>query len=91
MKIEIDSYGPIVCGIELTKTFRNYEGGVFSETTVSPKIDHYVEVLGYSGNDYWIGRSFFGTAWGISGYFKMKMGSANLGIETKCLYAGATL
>jgi len=31
-----------------------------------------------------LGRNFWGTAWGESGFFRIKMGSDNLGIETKC-------
>jgi hypothetical protein len=94
MKIQLQNHQVLICGIELTHAFRDYTGGIFSETTVSPKINHYVEVVGYGsegGQTYWLGRSFLGTSWGLSGFFKIKTGSANLGIETKCYWAGALL
>jgi len=46
-----------------------------------------VELVGEE-KDYWIGRNSWGTAWGLNGFFKIKKGSENLGIETKCYWAG---
>jgi hypothetical protein len=94
MKIQLQNHQALVCGIELSQAFRAYTGGVFEETTVSPKINHYVEIVGYGsegGKSYWLGRAFFGSSWGLSGFFKIKMGSSNLGIETKCYWAGVLL
>ena len=34
--------GPIVCGIHGSEELKKYKGGIFSEVSVSPKIDHYV-------------------------------------------------
>ncbi len=45
---EINSYGPILCGMDKNSTvFTNYEGGVMKEVTIVPKINHYVEVVGF--------------------------------------------
>ena len=94
MKLQLQNHHALICGIQLTKSFKNYKGGIFAETTIAPKVNHYVEVIGFGNEDkqnYWIGRNFFGTAWGISGFFKIKMGSQNLGIQTKCYWAGDLL
>jgi len=58
---------------------------VFQETTIAPKINHWVELVGEQ-KDYWIGRNSWGTTWGINGFFKLKKGS--LGIESKCYWVG---
>ena len=65
-----------------------------SETTISPKINHYVEVVGFGsegGKNYWIGRNFWGTAWGEEGFFRIVRGGNNLGIEKRCFWANFTL
>ena len=41
MKHHLDE-GPIVCGMHSSKAFEDYKGGIFSEISISPKIDHYV-------------------------------------------------
>jgi hypothetical protein len=91
MMNEISSYGPIVCGLDKTATeFMNYEGGIIKETTISPKINHYVEIVGSGsegGQNYWIGRNFWGTAWGEEGFLRIKRGSNVLGIEKKCYWS----
>lgn len=86
MKNELNN-GPIVCGVHLSQQFAKYTGGIFEEISVIPKVDTYVEVVGHGeqdGKQYWLGRAFLGTAWGESGFFRIKMGKDNLGIQTKC-------
>lgn len=83
MKMQLANHQAIICGVQSTKAFREYKSGVFSETTIAPKINHYVEIIGYGaegGVNYWLGRNFWGTAWGSLGFFKIKMGSSNLGV-----------
>ena len=92
MKKQIAAFGPIACGIQATKAFESYKSGIFSQTmpagtTINP--DHEVSIVGWGtekGTDYWIGRNSWGTMWGDMGYFKIKMGSDNLGIETECTW-----
>jgi hypothetical protein len=42
MKIQLQNHQALICGIELSQAFKNYKGGVFSEATVAPKVNHYV-------------------------------------------------
>lgn len=91
MKEEIEGFGPIVCGIHVTTSFFNYNGGVFSEISVLSKVNHYVELIGWDskdGKEFWIGRNFWGSAWGESGFFRIAMGGNNLGVETDCYWMG---
>ena len=91
IKRELLNRKALICGLEMTRTFAEYKGGVFSEISVAAKPDYYVELLGTGsedGKEYWVGRAFLGTSWGINGWFKIKMGSNVLGIESKCYWAG---
>ena len=59
--------GPIVCGIHVSKAFLDYKGGILSEISIAPKIEHYVELVGWgseNGKNYWLGRNSWGTSWG---------------------------
>jgi cathepsin X len=87
MKAEISARGPIACGVDATAEFDNYKGGVFVDATNSTDLNHEVSVIGYGvegGNEYWIGRNSWGTYWGENGFFRIKMHTQNLGIETDC-------
>ena len=92
--MQIDNNGAVVCSIQNSNAFKEYKGGIFSETTISPKTNYYVELIGYGTENkvnYWIGRNSIGTSWGLSGFFKIKRGSQVLGIESKCYWAGPLL
>lgn len=87
MKAEIYARGPLSCGMDVTNKFEAYTGGVFSEFLVYPMINHEISILGWGvedGVEYWIGRNSWGTYWGEHGFFRIKMHSDNLGIETQC-------
>ena len=92
MSHQLTNHHAIICGIEVTSAFRAYKGNsIFSEITVAPKVNHWVEIVGEGKDDntaYWLGRNSWGTAWGMGGFFKIKKGGQNLGIETKCYWAG---
>lgn len=40
MKSEIYARGPIACGIMVTDKFEAYTGGIFSEKSILPEINH---------------------------------------------------
>eukprot|EP01084_Bolivina_argentea_P272262 463518_1 len=88
MKSEIYARGPIACGIDATSQFEKYTGGVYTQS--GRNLNHEISVLGWGvtddGEAYWIGRNSWGTYWGEEGFFRIKMGSDNLGIETDCTW-----
>lgn len=98
MKAELAANGPISCGVHATDAWeQNYyyinegEGDyIYSEKVLFPMINHEISVIGYgkdanTGEQYWIGRNSWGTYWGDYGFFYMKMGGDNLGIENDCV------
>eukprot|EP00483_Globobulimina_turgida_P003103 UN03108 len=88
MKAEIYARGPIACGIDATAKFEDYTGGVYSQAGFM--LNHEISVLGWGvtddGQNYWIGRNSWGTYWGEEGFFRIQMGSNNLGIENDCTW-----
>ena len=44
MKAEIFARGPISCGIDATSKFEDYTGGIFSEFSLLPMINHEIAV-----------------------------------------------
>ena len=90
MKAEIYARGPISCGVKNTPKFAAYQGGIYSESTLSTVPNHEVAVVGWGttadGQEYWIGRNSWGTNWGEQGFFRINMHSYNLGINTDCTW-----
>ena len=92
IKAELVTRGPVSCGMHVTDAFEAYAGGVFSEFHLFNVPNHEVALVGYgaddaTGEEYWIGRNSWGTYWGEAGFFRIKMHSHNLGIETDCTFA----
>lgn len=79
IKQEIYKWGPVVSGFNVYSDFLEYNG---INIYMGPKSDserlggHSVKIMGWgneNGIDYWWICNSWGTSWGLSGYFKMKM------------------
>ena len=90
MKKEIFARGPIACSMHVSGKFEDYSGGVYSEFMFLPMPNHGVLVVGWGKSDadgeFWIVRNSWGTSWGESGYFRIRMNTHNLGIENDCYW-----
>jgi len=94
MKAEIYARGPIGCGIAADDKFEAYTGGIYSEEKRLNLVNHEVSIAGWGvedGVEYWIGRNSWGTWWGEGGWFRIKMHSDNLNIESECDWGVPTL
>lgn len=93
MKAEIYARGPISCGVDsdpiyfwgLTPAGLN-ASAIFTGGMNLTAIDHIISVVGYGYDDnqnmpYWVIRNSWGEYWGNRGFFRLKMGENQLGLE----------
>lgn len=90
MKRELATGGPIYTAITVYDDLFGFTGnGVYERDPKSHVIGgHAVEIVGYSGDNYWICKNSWGTKWPRNskspGIFKVKMGVNMCGIESRC-------
>lgn len=84
---EIFHWGPVTSGFNVHDDFQNWDGkGVYIWDGISADAGgHAIIIVGWGtsedGTDYWIVRNSWGDAWGDSGYFKIRRGTNECGIE----------
>jgi len=65
--------------------------GYFLNFLLSAELNHEVSVIGWDVDEeegeHWIVRNSWGSYWGELGFFRIKMGRNNLGIEKECIWA----
>mmetsp|Transcript_13958 Transcript_13958/g.16933 ORF Transcript_13958/g.16933 Transcript_13958/m.16933 type:complete len:346 (+) Transcript_13958:158-1195(+) len=88
---EVFARGPVACGVNANEIV-NYKGGIIDLPHKSRMIDHIVSIVGWgkddaSGDKYWIVRNSWGQYWGEMGYYRIKMGGNQLGMEASCVWA----
>eukprot|EP01086_Lenisia_limosa_P017294 TRINITY_DN83_c0_g1_i4.p1 TRINITY_DN83_c0_g1~~TRINITY_DN83_c0_g1_i4.p1 ORF type:complete len:105 (-),score=39.16 TRINITY_DN83_c0_g1_i4:30-344(-) len=99
MIAELIERGPIGVDFEVTRNFMQYHGGIYvePESVTGPsheyfeETNHAVLLVGYgvdeeTGMKYWIVQNSWGEDWGESGYFRIRRGTDELGIESSAAY-----
>jgi cathepsin B len=81
------TYGPIEMGFHVYSDFMNYKSGVYYHVSGSLEGGHAIKCLGWGHDDktkldYWICANSWGTGWGQKGYFWIKKGTDECGIES---------
>lgn len=97
---EVRAAGPVVVSIEPTPSFMVYRAGVYSEVPLPHsewiKVDHAVLVVGWgeerdpiSGEDikFWVVQNSWGPTWGEGGFFRIRRGVDESGIEAEGVFA----
>jgi len=87
MMKEIMTHGPIQVAFAVYKSLMSYRSGVYQKLVWDflPEGGHAVKMVGWGVEDdvdYWIIANSWGTSWGEDGFFKIKRGSDECGIET---------
>ncbi|KAL9652553.1 hypothetical protein ABK040_000123 [Willaertia magna] len=81
---EIIANGPVQSGFTVYEDFMSYKSGVYTHKTGKQLGGHAIKIIGWgvlNGVDYWIIANSWGTDWGINGYFYMKRGTNECGVE----------
>jgi len=93
MQTEIMTNGPLEVGIELFSDFAAYKSGVYHLTVnASYGGGHAVQIIGWgtdtdSSDDYWLVQNTYGAQWGENGYFRIRRGTNEIGIEDEVIAA----
>lgn len=86
IQTEIMTNGPVEVAFEVYSDFANYKSGVYIHTNGTLLGGHAVKNIGWgvsaAGVDYWIIQNSWNTAWGMDGYFLIRRGTDECGIES---------
>jgi len=92
IKQELYENGPVEASFTVYDDFMSYTGGVYYHTKGRSLGGHAVKMMGWgtdadSGLDYWLIANSWNSDWAEDGYFRIRMGTNECGIEGG-LYAG---
>ncbi|XP_047461694.1 procathepsin L-like [Mugil cephalus] len=92
LQAAVGSVGPVAVAVNaMLRSFHLYKGGLYNVPDCNPKlINHAVLVVGYgtdAGQDYWLVKNSWGTAWGEGGFIRIARNKNNLcGIASFAVY-----
>jgi len=86
MQRELMTNGPVQVAFMVYRSFMSYSSGVYQKSRFEfmPEGGHAVKLMGWGteyGTDYWLVANSWSTNWGMDGFFKIKRGSNECGIE----------
>jgi cathepsin B len=78
-------HGSVSAAYHVYSDFPAYESGVYHKTAGAESLGgHAVKLVGWgveNGEDYWLAANSWDTTWGDKGFFKIKRGVNECGIE----------
>ncbi|CAI9094914.1 OLC1v1030745C1 [Oldenlandia corymbosa var. corymbosa] len=82
---EVYTNGPVEVAFTVYEDFAHYKSGVYKHTTGDVMGGHAVKLIGWGttseGQDYWLLANQWNRGWGDDGYFKIRRGTNECGIE----------
>jgi len=84
MKTELSSNGPFEVAFQVYADFMSYSSGIYYHQTGAYEGGHAVKLVGYgteNGTKYWLCANSWNTDWGEKGFFRIKRGNDECGIE----------
>lgn len=82
LKDKIYNNGPMVAWMMIYSDFYSYSSGVYQYTWGLEEGGHFVVICGWDDTEnYWICKNSWGTGWGETGWFRIRMGTNEAGIE----------
>jgi cathepsin B len=86
IQTEIMTNGPVEVAFEVYSDFATYKSGVYIHKSGSLLGGHAVKNIGWgvdeTGVDYWIIQNSWNPSWGMQGYFLIRRGTDECGIES---------
>lgn len=93
MRVSLKENGPFAVSFEVYPDFQLYKSGVYVHTSLKDHLNpfeitnHVVLIVGFghdkkSGLDFWSVKNSWGTEWGEDGFFRIRRGSDECGIES---------
>ncbi|KAM8832453.1 cathepsin Bb [Spinachia spinachia] len=83
---ELLKYGPVEAAFSVYADFLLYKTGVYQHVTGEMLGGHAVKILGWGqekGTPYWLAANSWNSDWGDKGFFKIKRGNDECGIESE--------
>jgi len=80
----IMDHGPVEAAFNVFGDFENYAGGIYTVTSQRQLGGHAIRIVGWgeeSGTKYWKVANSWNPYWGESGYFRIRRGTNEAGIE----------
>merc|ERR1719238_1827321 len=84
--------GPMEVAFTVYADFENYAGGIYHHVSGSSVGGHAVKVVGWgseNGVNYWKVANSWNPYWGEDGYFRIKRGNSECGIEDGVTFSSA--
>ena len=94
MQTELMTNGPIEVAFTVYSDFLTYREGVYSHKSGSALGGHAVKMIGWgvdNGTPYWLVANSWNEGWGDNGYFKIKRGNNECGIEGQAVAGDANV
>ena len=86
---EIQTNGPVVASFDVYEDFFSYTGGIYSHVSGGESVSgHSVRIIGWgveNGVKYWLMVNSWNECWGERGFFRMKRGVNECGIEEEII------
>ena len=84
IQTEIMTHGPVEAAFTVYNDFLTYKSGVYHHTSGSALGGHAIKIVGWgneSGAPYWLVANSWNEGWGANGFFKIRRGNNECGIE----------
>lgn len=84
IQTDIMTYGSVEAAFTVYEDFLSYKSGVYVHTTGSVLGGHAIKILGWgveNGTPYWLVANSWNYDWGNGGFFKIRRGTDECGIE----------
>ncbi|CAO4378647.1 unnamed protein product [Caenorhabditis nigoni] len=94
IQTEIMANGPVEASLKVYEDFYKYKSGVYKYTAGKMLGGHAIKIIGWgteNGTAYWLIANSWGTEWGENGFFKIRRGVNECGIERNVVAGKAKL